>query len=98
MSARLIELKRKIELMGEAHQREVLRIIREKDYVVLTENQNGTFTNITLLREPELVALENYVQYVDQQQKRLNDGETDRRKIHETFFNTDKECSLEETA
>ena len=96
MSNRLIELKRKIELMAVPQQREVLRILQAKDYVGTTENQNGTFINITLLREPEIQALESYIAYVDQQQKCLNDGETSRQNIRATFFNTDKECSLGE--
>ena len=98
MSSRLVELKRKIELMGKTQQQAVLKIMQKESYIVLTENQNGTFTNMTLLKEPEIASLEAYVEYVDQQQKCLADGENNRRSIRATFFNKDKECPIEESA
>ena len=98
MSSRLVELKRKIELMDKSQQQAVLQIMQKEPYIVLTENQNGTFINMTLLKEPEIAALEAYVEYVDQQQKCLADGENNRRSIRATFFNQDKECTIEESA
>jgi CTP-dependent riboflavin kinase len=72
MTMSLSQLKERIESMSKYNQIEVLRILKRYEKVTLNENKNGTFINLTE-QSPEVInSLENYVNYVTEQQKQLS--------------------------
>lgn len=82
----LSQLKERIEAMSKYNQIEVLRILKKYEKVMLNENKNGTFINLTE-QSPEVIkSLENYVNYVTEQQKQLSSVEDEKERIEQTFF------------
>jgi hypothetical protein len=84
----LNNLKERIEIMQKYHQIEILRILRKFIHIKTNENNNGTFINLTELDEEVIIELEKYVNYVEEQQKHLKIGETEKESIEQTFFTT----------
>ena len=90
------DLKEQIEAMSKYHQTEVLRILRDssaKDF--LSENQNGTFVNMTSLPESCINVLRAYCEYVNEQQQTLNLGEQEKQRIENEYFKDLKENTKE---
>ena len=83
-------LKERVESMTVAHQIEVLRILKSDSDVVLNENSNGTFVNLTSQSQEVIRKLSAYVEYVRDQQDRLSIVEAEKERIQRTFFNGDK--------
>jgi len=93
------ELKEEIEGMTKYHQTEVLRILRAssaKDF--LSENQNGTFVNMTSLPEGCIKELRAYCVYVKEQQHTLITGEQEKQRIENEFFKDLKDTTTEEVS
>ena len=91
--SRLQTLKERIEKLMKYHQIEVLRILKKMPNVCLNENNNGTFVNLTEQNENVIIALENYITYVDEQQEDLSKLEDEKDRIQNTFFKDNKESS-----
>ena len=91
MTSREDRIKCEVENMPKFHQVEVLRLLKSEGTVVLNENKNGVFVNLSQLPEAILVKLENYVVYVGEQQSCLEKQETARVSIAERFFKGNKE-------
>ena len=68
----LNEIKKKIEEMQFFHQKEVLKIFYDNKCSCLSENNNGTFINMSKLSKSVIEKLENYIIYVETQEKELN--------------------------
>ena len=60
MTSREDRIKCEVENMPKFHQVEVLRLLKAEGTVVLNENKNGVFINLSQLPEAILVKLENY--------------------------------------
>lgn len=89
-------LKDEIESMTKYHQTEVLRILRGSSAKeLLSENQNGTFVNMTLLSESCIDVLRSYCEYVKEQQHTLSVGEQEKQRIENEFFKDLKENTTE---
>ena len=86
----LNSIKARIEKMGVPHQKEVLRLLSLKSYIPVSENQNGSFINLSNLKKSDIEALTNYVNYVEEQQLCLAEGERVKKGLREEFFNEDK--------
>lgn len=91
MAQRLAALRARIESMPNCHQIEVLRIISDVGVVTVSENKNGSFINLTEAPDEMLTKLEEYVQYVERQQKTLKEQEVEKDRLTDAFFNRDKE-------
>lgn len=87
-SLSLSQLKERIESMSKYNQIEVLRILKSYDKVTLNENKNGTFINLTEQSVEVIKSLENYVNYVTEQQKQLSSVEDEKERIEQTFFSS----------
>jgi hypothetical protein len=90
------ELKEEIEGMTKYHQTHVLRILRNcsaKDF--LSENQNGTFVNMTSLQQTCINELRRYSKYVKEQQQTLRAGEREKQRIENEFFKDLKDTHTE---
>ena len=68
----IIDIKERIELMNKHHQIEVLRILKQNSNVVLNENNNGVFVNLTDLDSNVIKKIEDYIRYVENQTNNIN--------------------------
>ena len=81
----LMSLKDGIENMPVVHQTEILRILYNKQ-TQINENKNGVFVNISKLNDTTLRELEEYMKYVIQQEKQLNEIEEQKQILSKEFF------------
>jgi hypothetical protein len=81
----LMKLKDDIERLPIFHQIEILRILQTKN-TNLNENKNGVFINITKLSDETLLQIEEYIEYVNAQEKHLNEAEEEKKMITREFF------------
>lgn len=79
-------IKEKIENMNKHHQIEILRILKKDKNIVLNENNNGIFINISYLDENTLENLMKYIEYVDNQTINIESIENKKTLIENTFF------------
>ena len=87
---RLIKLKDKIELMNKSNHIEALYMISQNRSIKLTENNNGTFINLTDLDNNMIEKLEEFVQYVAKQNSDLNDIESKKDELENIYFKETK--------
>jgi hypothetical protein len=87
-------LKTDIENMAVQHQIEVLRILRERSYIPLNENNNGTFVNLTKLSHKDVTLLRDYCDYVNQQQNTITSVEDEKKYIQDTYFKPNKDTTI----
>ena len=80
-----MSLKDGIENMPIVHQIEILRILHNK-HTQINENKNGVFVNISKLNDTTLRELEEYMKYVIQQEKQLNEIEQQKEILTKEFF------------
>lgn len=82
----LMTLKEGIENMPIVHQIEILRILNAK-HTQINENKNGVFVNISKLNNELLHELYDYMTYVINQEKQLNEVEEHKQSLTKEFFN-----------
>ena len=87
----LNEIKKKIEEMQFFHQKEVLKIFYDNKCSCLSENNNGTFINMSKLSKSVIEKLENYIIYVETQEKELNTQQNKCKQLEKNFFKDNKE-------
>lgn len=90
---KLQELKENIEEMSKYHQTEVLRILSTISNIVLNENNNGTFVNLTEQTEEVINKLVDYTNYVNEQQTQLQTIEEEKDRLENTFFKDNKDTN-----
>jgi hypothetical protein len=81
----LMSLKDGIENMPVIHQIEILRILHSKQ-TQINENKNGVFVNISKINDTILRELEDYMKYVIQQEKQLNEIEEQKQYLSKEYF------------
>ncbi len=81
----LMSLKEGIENMPTVHQIEILRILHSKN-TQINENKNGVFVNISRLNNDMLKELYEYMKYVINQEKHLNEIEQQKQSLTKEFF------------
>jgi len=81
----LMSLKDGIENMPVVHQIEILRILHSK-HTQINENKNGVFVNISKLNNELLQQLYDYMNYVINQEKHLNEIEEQKQSLTKEFF------------
>lgn len=81
----LMSLKDGIENMPVVHQIEILRILHAK-HTQINENKNGVFVNISKLNNELLQELYDYMKYVINQEKHLNEIEEQKQTLTKEFF------------
>ena len=82
----LSDLRDRIETASKFHHIEILRILSNKPNIVLNENKNGTFINLTEQSEEVIKILYAYVNYIDAQQKQLDSIEDEKNRIENMYF------------
>lgn len=73
----LNRIKDEVESLSKVHQLEVLRILRDNG-VILNENKNGIFINLTNIDAPIINKVSDYLKYVLQQESYLNKLENEK--------------------
>lgn len=82
----LESLKDRVENMDKHHQIEILRILKEDKSVLLNENVNGVFINLSDVGDRSINRIQNYLVYVDKQNKNINQIENKKDEIEKIFF------------
>jgi len=83
----LSQLKESIESMSGHHQVEILRLLSKCPGIILNENQNGTFINLSTLSEQEIRIISEYNDYVIVQQETITEVEDRKQTIKTAYFN-----------
>ena len=86
---RLQTIKDTIEQFNKLQQIEVLKLFI-KDNTNMSENNNGTFINLTEISDSTLIKLEKYIVFVNTQQNQLLTLEQEKDFIKKEFFDYDK--------
>ena len=71
----LLKIKDELEKISKEHQVEILRILIENK-VTVNENSNGIFVNLSNVSEDIIINLQNYLNYISEQEKTLNTFES----------------------
>uniref|UniRef100_A0A6C0AZX2 NET domain-containing protein n=1 Tax=viral metagenome TaxID=1070528 RepID=A0A6C0AZX2_9ZZZZ len=87
---RLQEIKENIEVMNKCYQIEILKILNNEPSVVISENNNGIFINLTDLDITIIDKLEKFIKYVTEQQNQLTIIEEEKAIIKNEFFKQNK--------
>ena len=82
---RLIDLKEKLEKMTINEQKDILLIFIENN-THISENNNGSFINLSLLNEDVVSKLEKYLEYKEEQENDFNLIEDKKTHIKETLL------------
>jgi hypothetical protein len=82
----LNEIKEKIENMDKKDHIEILNIFKKFPNIILNENNNGTFINISDLDNKILDELKKYINYIDTQKQFLEKDETKKNQLENKFF------------
>ena len=72
--------------MTKFNQIEILRILNKHDDVIVNENRYGIHVNLSDLNEDVLEQLIQYIQYVNTQEKNLNQDEKQKEDIKNIYF------------
>lgn len=75
-----------IEKMTKFNQVEVLRILNKHQDVILNENRYGIHVNMSDLKDEVLNEVIQYVQYVQAQERTLNQDEKQKEDIKNIYF------------
>ena len=82
-------IKEQIENMNKYQQIEILKLFI-KNSVIYSENNNGTFVNLSDLSDNILNKLEDYIKFVDKQNNQLLTMEEETANLKREFFKEDK--------
>jgi hypothetical protein len=76
----------KIELMPKFNHVEILKILKKHDSVTLNENKYGTLINLTGINREIFDELNTYINYVNTQEKSLNEMEKQKENYKSIYF------------
>ena len=82
---RLQNIKKIIEKYNIEQQEEILGIFQEINNIIINENKNGFFINLTNLDESIIIKLEKYIEYVLLQEKHLMNIESQKKEYEGIF-------------
>ena len=82
----LISVRDKIELKPKFNHVEILKILKKHESVTLNENKNGTLINLTGIDSSILEELNTYINYVNTQEKSLNEMEKQKEDYKSIYF------------
>ena len=86
---KLINIKESIESMEVINQKEVLKILKDNK-INISENNNGSFINLSNLDEEVLNQITSYIEYFNKQQKNLLFIEEEKINIKKEFYSSNK--------
>jgi len=83
---RLESIKQYVEQMNKNHHIEILKILQTDPSIKLNENKSGIYINLSCLCEETFSKIEEYLNYIKDQEKSLNSLESQKRDYINTFF------------
>jgi hypothetical protein len=81
-------LKKQIELLEKTQQIEILRIIHNAQSNIINENKNGIYINMSSLSDDIIDEMQNYLTYINTQEKDLIVNENIMKDFQNEFFET----------
>ena len=84
-SENLTNIKESIEKMDLTNQKEILKIFKENN-INISENNNGSFINLTSVNSDIIIKIEKYIEYFNKQQNNLIFIEDEKINIKNEFF------------
>ena len=84
----LENIKTKVEKLNKEHQLEILKILRNQgeERVKINENKSGVFVNMTFLEEPILNKIQDYLNYMKEQEENLITTEYQKQEFINSYF------------
>ena len=79
-------LKESVEDLDKYYQITIGKILRDND-VILNENKNGIFVNLTEISPEIIKKIEEYLNYVMEQEKHLDTVEVKKQQFKDNYFN-----------
>jgi GTP-dependent phosphoenolpyruvate carboxykinase len=86
----LVNMKDRIEQLPNSYQIEIGKIFN-KNKVRIDENRNGLFINLSEVKKEILIELENFLRYVDEQEKHLKIIESLKTNLKADYFGLEEE-------
>ena len=85
MDTRLEIIKSSIEKLGKKQHTEILKILKQNNNVKINENKSGVYINLSFLPNDTILELEEYIEYINDQEKTLEILETEKEKYKNTL-------------
>jgi hypothetical protein len=82
----LDNIKTKIESLSKTHQIEVLKIMKKNNKVIINENKNGVFINLSFLPEEVLEDIKYYLNFIHDQEDALSMLESQKNHYKHEYF------------
>lgn len=82
-----MKIKNIVEKKNKEHHIEILRILI-KNKVTINENNNGIFVNLSNVDKNTIIEMQNYLVYINEQEKTLNMLEDIKEEYKNNFFKT----------
>lgn len=79
-------IKTKIEKINKCHHVEILKILKEFNSVKLNENKSGVFVNLSFLPYNVIDKLNNYIDYINDQENTISKLENQKENFKNSFF------------
>lgn len=92
-SENLTNIKESIEKMDLTNQKEILKIFKENN-INISENNNGSFINLSSVNSDIIIKIEKYIEYFNKQQNNLIFIEDEKINIKNEFFYNNKNKKL----
>jgi len=89
-------LKETIEIMDSVHHPKILEILKLNN-IHISSNRNGCFINMNHFTENIIELLNNFINYINIQEKTLGAVENAKKNIEEAYFNNNKKDNKEIT-
>jgi hypothetical protein len=89
----IYKLKQIVEKMDVIHHKKIFSILK-KNNINISENRNGSFINITNLNTKIIQELNNYIYYINKQEKTLIDVENLKQELQKDFFDKDNKETI----
>lgn len=86
MTDKLEMIRLKIEAMPQTNQIEILKIINTHKDIILNENKNGVYINLTEIDDSVINELVEYINYINSQEVHLSVIESQKEVFKNTFF------------
>ena len=82
----LENIKTKIESLSKNHQIEILKLMKKNNKVIINENKNGVFINLSFLPEDVLDDIREYLNFIYDQEDVLMSLETQKNQFKHDYF------------
>ena len=86
-------IKTRIEQMNKTQHIEILKILQNNPIVKLNENKSGVYVNLSFLPDKTLKEIDEYLEYVQDQESALRSNESQKLDFKKTYFD-EKEVEL----